>query len=256
MSTFCWFYPSEIVDNQKIKQSFHPFYCFLLSTSIWSLLVVFIHSLLLLYFLPSSENSSIFLCWSSQCFDFRASLSDFYSLDILRNVSYIILTWMLFERTQAHLYRGQYYNLLAVINGSETGKQGKIVGIQREQNRVHIEGVNMRRRTQKSPSPGVPGNIITYPGGIHVSNIQLIDPESQVPTKIWRRYTDEGHKIRVSKVSGSIIEKPEWKREKPRSVLTGPKDTEPDDVYKVTYEYYEAKLHKSNRKKEIEETSD
>lgn len=147
-------------------------------------------------------------------------------------------------------------DLVAVINGSETGKQGKIVGIQREQNRVHIEGVNMRRRTQKSPSPGVPGNIITYPGGIHVSNIQLIDPESQVPTKIWRRYTDEGQKIRVSKVSGSIIEKPEWKREKPRSVLTGPKDTEPDDVYKVTYEYYEAKLHKSNRKKEIEETSD
>ena len=139
-------------------------------------------------------------------------------------------------------------DIVAVINGPETGKQGKIVGIQREHNRVHIEGVNMRRRTEKSPSPGVPGKIITYPGPIHVSNIQLIDNEVNGPTKVWRRYTDEGEKVRVSKASGSIIPKPEWKREKPRAILSGPKDTEPDDVYQVTYEKYVAQLHPRSRK--------
>lgn len=144
-------------------------------------------------------------------------------------------------------------DVVAIINGPETGKQGKIVGIQRANNRVHIEGVNMRRRTEKSPSPGVPGKIITYPGPIHVSNIQLIDPEGNVPTKIWRRYTDEGEKVRVSKASGSIIPKPEWKREKPRAILKGPKDTDPENVYEVTYEKYIARLHPNSRKSESNE---
>jgi len=61
-----------------------------------------------------------------------------------------------------------------------------------------------------------------------------------VPTKIFRRYLEDGTKVRVSKKSGEIIKKPDELIDRiPRSSVTGPKDTKPEDVFKVTFSDYE-----------------
>lgn len=62
------------------------------------------------------------------------------------------------------------------------------------------------------------------------------------PTKISRRYLEDGTKVRISKKTGHIIPKPIFERSKPRSVVTGPKDTTVDAVHEVTFADYEKYL--------------
>lgn len=76
-----------------------------------------------------------------------------------------------------------------------------------------------------------------YP--VHVSNVSLIDPEKNVPTRISYGFLEDGTKVRISKKSGALIPKPD------RSNLTyinrtkgkeaGPSDTKPEDVIEKTY---------------------
>ena len=75
---------------------------------------------------------------------------------------------------------------------------------------------------------------------LHVSNVQLIDPQINKPTRIRYAFTEDGSKVRVSKKSGAIIPKPDrddktyFARTKGRE--TGPSDTAPDLVVKKTYQ--------------------
>lgn len=55
-----------------------------------------------------------------------------------------------------------------------------------------------------------------------------------------RRFLEDGTKVRVSKKSGQIIEKPDpLANRMPRNVLTGPKDTEVSEVYQTSFEDYD-----------------
>lgn len=59
------------------------------------------------------------------------------------------------------------------------------------------------------------------------------------PTKISRRYLEDGTKVRISKKTGHIIPKPAYERGKPRSVVLGPKDTTVEAVHEITFADYE-----------------
>jgi large subunit ribosomal protein L24 len=51
-----------------------------------------------------------------------------------------------------------------------------------------------------------PGGIREQEAAIHVSNLMLIDPRSEKPTKVGFRLLDDGRKVRVAKVTGEVIE--------------------------------------------------
>jgi large subunit ribosomal protein L24 len=76
-----------------------------------------------------------------------------------------------------------------------------------------------------------------YP--VHISNCQLVDPSLNKPTKITWGYLEDGSRVRVSKKSGAIIEKPVRDdltyiaRTKKRE--NGPHDTLPEEALKKTY---------------------
>jgi large subunit ribosomal protein L24 len=53
---------------------------------------------------------------------------------------------------------------------------------------------------------GEPGGIREQEAAIHVSNLMLIDPRSEKPTKVGFRVLDGGRKVRVAKVTGEVIE--------------------------------------------------
>ncbi|CAM9415950.1 unnamed protein product [Ascophyllum nodosum] len=123
-----------------------------------------------------------------------------------------------------------------VVNGIHKGKAGVVQAVIRKQNRVIVEGVNLRKYNKK-PEGGGRGMTVTREGAIHVTNVNLECPQTGLPTRISRRFLEDGTKVRVSKRSGAIIPRPEilTVRRKPRSNLTGPKDTVKEDVEEVTF---------------------
>jgi len=102
-------------------------------------------------------------------------------------------------------------DFVQVMAGKDAGKQGKVSRTEPGKEKVYVEGLNMikrHQRAQPSPSgqgPGVEGGIIEKEGPIHVSNVMLIDPKDNKPTRVGFRKTDEGNRQRFSKRSGEAI---------------------------------------------------
>ena len=74
---------------------------------------------------------------------------------------------------------------------------------------------------------------------IHVSNVGLIDPEYNMPTRIKYGFLEDGTKVRISKKSGSIIPKPDRSDkkyiERTKNFKQGPNDTPSEVVLEKTY---------------------
>ena len=100
---------------------------------------------------------------------------------------------------------------IQVISGKDKGKQGKVIRTNPEKQTVYVENVNMIKRHQRAqPSPdgrgqGKEGGIIEMEGPIHVSNVALVDPTDNKPTRVGIRHTDEGVRQRYSKRTGEAI---------------------------------------------------
>ncbi len=62
-----------------------------------------------------------------------------------------------------------------VIAGKEKGKSSSVVSIDREKNRIVLEGLNMMKKHVKAPKPGEKGGIVEVAMSIHASNVKLAD---------------------------------------------------------------------------------
>ncbi|OGH64511.1 MAG: 50S ribosomal protein L24 [Candidatus Magasanikbacteria bacterium RIFCSPHIGHO2_02_FULL_47_14] len=96
-----------------------------------------------------------------------------------------------------------------VISGKERGKTGKVMQVlfnkRNSQTYVVLEGVNMRKKHVRSGKRGQAGQTIELPGPIHISNVMVIDPKTNKPTRVG--YIVEGKtKKRVAKGSGEVID--------------------------------------------------
>jgi large subunit ribosomal protein L24 len=104
-----------------------------------------------------------------------------------------------------------------VISGPKEnrGKQGKVIAVYGETDRVLVEGVNRIKKHTKVGTSGrgaKTGGIITQEAPIHVSNVALVDPETKKPTRVGIRTETverDGRtktvRIRVAKRSGKDI---------------------------------------------------
>lgn len=92
---------------------------------------------------------------------------------------------------------------VTVIAGAYKGKEGSVLEVHAEKNRVVVEGVNVMKKHTK-PTNDNPGGINEITAPIHVSNVALVDPRSGEPTRVGRR--KEGEKwVRFAKKSGETI---------------------------------------------------
>ena len=99
--------------------------------------------------------------------------------------------------------------------GGDRGKQGKVLDVLVEQNRVIVEGVNYvtkHNRVGQSQRGTKTGGIETMEASIHISNVALVDPSSKKPTKVGHRVeeqTKDGVKrtvrVRYAKKSGKDL---------------------------------------------------
>ncbi|PIW69057.1 MAG: 50S ribosomal protein L24 [Ignavibacteriales bacterium CG12_big_fil_rev_8_21_14_0_65_30_8] len=97
-----------------------------------------------------------------------------------------------------------------VIAGNDKGKTGKILKVFPKESRVIIEGVNIRKRHTKPTQNNPQGGIMEKEAPIHISNVMLLDPKSNEPTRIGAQIildekTGKKKRARVSKVSGEMI---------------------------------------------------
>ena len=94
---------------------------------------------------------------------------------------------------------------VVVISGKEKGKRGEVEHVLPRENRVVVNGVNVRTR-HAQPSQQNQQGLYHFEAPIDASNVMLIDPTNGEPTRVGYRLTDSGEKIRVGKKSGKDID--------------------------------------------------
>ncbi|MBQ6286393.1 MAG: 50S ribosomal protein L24 [Bacteroidales bacterium] len=100
-----------------------------------------------------------------------------------------------------HIKKG---DTVYVNAGNDKGKTGKVLTVLPAKDRVIVEGVNVISKHTKPNAAHPQGGIIKQEAGIHISNVQLIDPTSGKPTRVGYKF-DGDKKIRYAKKSGEEI---------------------------------------------------
>lgn len=100
-------------------------------------------------------------------------------------------------------------------NGGDRGKQGKVISVDSERQRVLVEGVRMVKRHTKPGTTGGAaraGGIIHQEAALHLSNVMLVDPDTKQRTRVGYRLEtvvrdgrDRTVRVRVAKRSGKDI---------------------------------------------------
>jgi large subunit ribosomal protein L24 len=98
-----------------------------------------------------------------------------------------------------------------VVAGKDKGKTGRVLRVDPRRSRVYVEGLNMRKRHERAnPIPGSQrggqtGGVIESEGPIHVSNVMVLDPSTNEPTRVGVR-SEGGRRVRVARRSGEAID--------------------------------------------------
>jgi large subunit ribosomal protein L24 len=102
-------------------------------------------------------------------------------------------------------------DIVQVISGKDAGKTGKVLRVDPRRSRVFVEGLNIVKRHQRprtikeTQRGGQVGGVIEKEGPIHVSNVMLVDPKADKPTRVGIDRSG-GKRVRVTKNSGTRIE--------------------------------------------------
>lgn len=95
---------------------------------------------------------------------------------------------------------------VVVIAGRDKGRNGEVLKVLRDQNRLVVQGVNMVKRHTRQ-SPGQTGGIVDKEGSIHISNVAMADPKGGAATRVGYRFLDDGTKVRFARRSGEVIDR-------------------------------------------------
>jgi len=106
---------------------------------------------------------------------------------------------------RAHVRKG---DRVKVIRGNFAGQEGTVLRVMPQENRVVIEGINLRKRHMKPTQENPEGGIVTFEAPIHASNVMLLDPTTDEPTRIRHHVDEDGTKERISARSGNAIPRP------------------------------------------------
>ena len=91
-----------------------------------------------------------------------------------------------------------------IIAGKDSGKRGEVLHVFPTTQKVAVKGANIMKRHIRSTKSGEKGQRIEKEAPIHVSNVMLVCPHTNKPTRIGYKI-EGGEKVRVSKQSGKVI---------------------------------------------------
>ena len=97
-----------------------------------------------------------------------------------------------------------------IIAGNDKGTRGTVQRVTQDRKRVVVAGVNIVKKHQKPQQSGgnsqAQGGIIEFEAPVAVSNVMLVCPQTNEPTRVGIRRDDDGNRIRFSKKSGQDID--------------------------------------------------
>ena len=96
-------------------------------------------------------------------------------------------------------------DMVYVNAGEDKGKTGRVLKVDIEKQRAIVEGVNMMSKSAKPSAKHPQGGIVKQEAPIHISNLNVLDPKTNKPTRIGRRLGENGKLVRFSKSSGEEI---------------------------------------------------
>lgn len=91
-----------------------------------------------------------------------------------------------------------------VTTGRDKGKSGTVTRVVKSDATLIVEGINLVKRHLKV-SAGNPNGMVTKEATIHVSNVALLDPKTNEPTKVGYKFLEDGTKVRYSKKTGETL---------------------------------------------------
>jgi large subunit ribosomal protein L24 len=100
---------------------------------------------------------------------------------------------------------------VVITAGKDAGKTGRVVRTDPKKRRVYVEGLNIIKRHERPRSQGdlknaQAGGIVEKEGPIDVSNVMLLDPKGNKPTRVGIRQDAGGKRVRYAKRSGTAID--------------------------------------------------
>lgn len=141
------------------------------------------------------------------------------------------------KKKKFNIVRGDKVEVIA-RNHPERGKQGIVEKVLRDRDRIIVQGVNLGpHRIKGNADKGIAGFVKQVPKAMHYSNVNLVDPVTNKPTRIFKKILEDGTKVRVAKKSGAIIPRPDIlkvRKRTPSSIVTE-SDTLDEDVWEITY---------------------
>lgn len=97
-----------------------------------------------------------------------------------------------------------------VIAGNDKGKRGRVLMVMPQKERVLVEGINMKTHHEKPTQDNPQGGRLKREGSVHISNVMVIDPTTDEPTRVGPKRIEENGKgrwVRYAKTSGEMLDK-------------------------------------------------
>ena len=104
--------------------------------------------------------------------------------------------------SKLHIKKG---DMVYVNAGEDKGKTGRVLNVDAEKQRAIVEGINLVSKSTKPSAKHPQGGIVKQEAPIHISNLNVVDPKTNKPTRIGRRLNEDGKLVRYSKTSGEEI---------------------------------------------------
>ena len=96
-----------------------------------------------------------------------------------------------------------------VIRGNDREAEGNVLEVIKDSRQVRVEGVHMRKRHTRPSEANPDGGIISFEAPINISNVMLIDPATDEPSRVRVRIEEDGTKERIAVKSGNPIPRPQ-----------------------------------------------
>ncbi|MEM9835680.1 MAG: 50S ribosomal protein L24 [Bacteroidota bacterium] len=95
---------------------------------------------------------------------------------------------------------------VVVIAGAhkDRGTVREVIEVFPRENRAIVDGVNIRKKHQK-PTETDAGGIIEKPAPIHISNLMMVDSQTNEPTRVGRQRGEDGKLVRIAKKTGNTL---------------------------------------------------
>ena len=106
-----------------------------------------------------------------------------------------------------HIKTGDTVVVIAGVKAKDKNKKGKVLRVDTKNERVYVEGVNMRTKHLKPQGQNQPGGIVQQEGSLHASNVLLYCDKCKKGVRVGHKILADGNKVRVCRSCGETLDK-------------------------------------------------